>query len=380
MRLTRNQLTKVLIEYGFARFPRIVGDPNQHMVYNFDQVLNFLKMQYGGRPKFISHNSYYDMDEYNNPTNVYFEKTFQDLDTDMGGTVEDAHKDCKKMSEFCKDNKIPHAMCFSGNGFHFYTFMRPKMYTLNRDLSQKIKAVHHYFKQEAGLETPNMVCAEPKRLVRIPFSKYVKKTPNEKGWTRADNYCVPITEHIIHNYNTDEIREYSKNPMVEPRYKVQGNKIYFKDLLKDFGIDSAFTASVPKNEITGESVNYTKIDDKHFYELSKALVPHPCLHTHMWYKNPSHAIRFSACAFLYDVLTRQEAHSFFDKLSHEAQWNDRNNKFIRDYQIDNIYDNGYMKYSCIDLQSMGYCVGNECKYYEKFIKERGNMDIKDEDL
>ena len=124
MQITRKEFTRVMIEYGFARFPRMVGSPSQSVIYpnnndnGFSTFINFFKLNNGTRPVFTSHNSYYDFDEYGNPTNIYYEKLFQDLDTDnKGTTLENAHEDCKKVAEFTIENKMPFICSFSGNGF-----------------------------------------------------------------------------------------------------------------------------------------------------------------------------------------------------------------------------------------------------------------------
>ena len=65
-----------MIDYGFARFPRAVGRPEQHIIHDFDSFIFFFKYNYGKRPLFTSTNSYWDFNEIGHPTNVYYEKLF----------------------------------------------------------------------------------------------------------------------------------------------------------------------------------------------------------------------------------------------------------------------------------------------------------------
>ena len=241
----------------------------------------------------------------------------------------------------------------------------------------------YFLKEELKLTTPNMQCAEPKRLVRVPFSRYVSKHPNTKGWLINDNYCVPITLDMLMDWKTSDIVEYSHNPVLKDSYKVEGKKMAVKEFLKDHDIKPRKSISLMPNGINvldyGDPVDYTKIEDKDFFEITKLLVPQPCLHRILWTKNPPHFVRFSVCAFLTDVMGKRDGLLFFDKLAHEAEWNDRNNQFIRRYQVENIFDNRYLPYSCLELYNMGVCVGPECKKYEKYLNEKDTSVFEEDD-
>lgn len=357
-----------MIDYGFARFPRMMGNPSQVLINNFDTFLNFFKLNHNQRPVFTSTNSYFDFNEYGNPTNVYYEKMFFDIDTDTGCEVAVAHKDCKKLGEFAVENKLPFGAVFSGFGYHGYLFFEPKLRTINIELAQTIKAIQHYLKTELDLKSVNLVCAEPKRLVRVPLSRYVRKIESESSWEVSQRYCTPLTYEELQNMNNDEIMKMSYHPVIKTEYRTQGNKIKIKNFLKDHRINvKTVIESIPTDLGDYSGIDCTKFEGKETYELTKGLIPMPCIHDVLWGKNPAHFVRFSACAFLTSVLSREEAHTFFDKLSHEAEWNDRHNKITRTYQIDNIYDKNYKPYSCKDLYQMGLCIGESCKYYKKKI-------------
>ena len=379
MTITREDFTHLMIQYGFARFPRAVGNPLQTTIYDFNTFILFFKLNNGKFPLYTSSNSYWDFDKYGNPTNVYYEKLFFDLDVDTGYTVEEALIDCQVMAEFCKDNKIPFASCFSGNGFHFYVFFRPKMRTIDRQLTQDIRAVAGYLKEELKLKTANLVVAEPKRLVRIPLSKYVTGKEIE-GWTAKDWYCITLTYDQLMNNKLKDIMLLAKHPRLLPQdYKVGGNKIKMKHFIQDYKIDVRKVVTIEhhlKIDHTEGTVDYSQYDENEFFKIVDLLIPLPCISKMLRTKNPPHFIRFSACAFLKKVISYEEAIAFFDKLAYDAEWNDRYNKIVRDNQIRNIYRNPYSEYSCDMLMEQKVCVGSCCVRYERYLKKKQSNGVK----
>ena len=373
--INRKQFTKLMIDYGFARFPRAIGKPDQHIIHDFDSFIFFFKYNYGKRPMFTSTNSYWDFNEIGNPTNVYYEKLFFDLDIDTGYTTEEAHKETIKMADFCRGHKIPFTSSFSGMGFHFFIFFKPKILTLDGNLSRSVKGVANYMKEELKLKTINMVCAEPKRLVRIPLSKYVTKKEGDGEWTKTNRNCIPLTYNQLSSMNTDEIRNLSNNfKILDESYKFDGNKIQLKDFIKDFKVDVNRKVIISTREgvVIENEVEYNEFKDEEIYKIVQLLVPFPCLSKHIFDKNPPHFVRFSVCAFLShnNILSKEESYSFFDKISMVAEWNDRQHTMTRKYQIDNIYNNPeYDRYSCENIQSSGYCIGKKCKFYERYLKQ-----------
>jgi len=381
--ITREDFTRLMIQYGFARFPRAVGLPIQTIIRDFDTFILFFKLNNGRFPLYTSSNSYWDFDKYGNPTNVYYEKLFFDLDEDTGYTVEDALKNCQVIAEFCKDNKIPFATCFSGNGFHFYIFFKPKMRTIDRQLTQEIRSVANYLKEELNLKTANLVVAEPKRLVRIPLSTYVTGKEIE-GWTVKDWYCIPLTYDQLMNNKLKDIMLIAKHPRLLPQdYKVAGKKIKMKDFIKDYKIDVKRVVEIEsslKISHTEGMVDYSQYDDNEFFKIVNMLIPLPCISRMLRTKNPPHFIRFSACAFLKKVISYEEAIAFFDKLAYDAEWNDRHNKIVRDNQIKNIYRNLYTEYSCDELVKHKVCVGSCCVRYKNYLKKNksSNVEVSDD--
>lgn len=211
--LTRKQFTELMIQYGFARFPRAAGSPSQAMVYKFDHFLQFFKINNDTNPVFVSTNSYYEIDIYGNPTQVFLERIFLDLDTDNGQDITDAHDECKRVARYCLDHNIPFVVSFSGNGFHFHLLLKPEVRSLDMWLSQAVKAIQYQFKKELNLKTINTQCAEPKRLVRVPFSRYVCKASGSNQWIVNKNYCIPLTLNQLMNMKTSEIIELSYKPI-----------------------------------------------------------------------------------------------------------------------------------------------------------------------
>jgi len=373
--INRKDFTKLMVDYGFSRFPRTVGKPDQYMIHDFDAFIFFFKYNYGKTPLFTSTNSYWDLNEIGNPTNIYYEKLFFDMDTDTGYTQEEAHKEIRIIAKYCNDNKIPCTISFSGLGFHFFMFFKPKIYTLDENLSRTIKGVANYIKEELKLKTANLVCAEPKRLVRIPLSKYVTKKEGEDEWNVTNRNCIPLTYDQVMNLSTEEIKQLSSNfKTLKQKYRTDGNSIFIKDFIKDNKID--ITKKVIMTDRSGvhmeEQFSYDNVKDDDIFKIVQFLIPFPCLSRNIFDKNPPHFIRFSACAFLShnSILNKDEALNLFDKISIVAEWNDRQNTMTRRYQIENIYSNPeYDRYSCEKMNMYGCCIGKDCKYYAKYLEK-----------
>jgi hypothetical protein len=359
---------RVMDEYRLDDYPRVLASPNQNMAYNREIAFRFVNYcDAMGKPAFVSANSYKDFDQYQNPSNINFTKLLLDVDMDTGQSPEVVLLEVRRIIKWMNEHKVTHVVSFSGAGFHVIPLFEPKVYTLDRDLSNKIRAIADFFKSgvfDGGekMKCINIQCAEPKRLMRIPYSRYVPKTGGgEDRWEVRNNYCIPLEDDMVLNLDYESILKISFSPPVyDHPVVVQQNKRYLKDFINEFNIKPREYTKDEMGEFWETGVDFTSKANTDFIGLMKMMIPLPCLCKALMMKNPPHMIRFRACAFLKDVLNEEEAQSFFDRLAYECEWNDRENTFERHKQVASVYRGGYALNSCKGLQDIGICLKEEC--------------------
>jgi hypothetical protein len=370
--INKEYFLRVMGEYRLNDYPRVLASPNQNMAYNPEIAFQFVNWcDAVGKPAFVSANSYMDFDVYKNPTNINFTKLLLDVDMDTGQSPEVVLLEVRRIIKWMNKNKVTHVVSFSGAGFHVIPLFESKVYTLDRDLANKIRAIADFFKSgqfDDGekMKCINIQCAEPKRLMRIPYSRYVPKCGGGNDrWELKDNYCIPLEDDMVLNLDYESILKISFSPPVyEHPVVVQQNKRYLKDFLNEFNIKPREYTKDEVGEFWDLGVDFTSKANTKFTELMKLYIPLPCLCKALLMKNPPHMIRFRACTFLKDVLSEPEAQSFFDKLAYEAEWNDRENTFERHKQVSSIFANEYAPSSCRGLQEIGICLKEECSKWK----------------
>jgi len=360
-------LYKVWEAYGFMEFPRMVGDPIQTPINNRDEFARWFKSNTGRAICFTSHNSYPDLNyKYHPPKveSIEVRNLFDDFDDK--DKPENSQLDTIKIIKFCMDYELPFLDSFSGTkGFHHFIRLKPKRYAYDEELKLKTRAVHNWLKDKIGLRTMDGKCKEPRRLCRIPYSKYVRE--NKKGqYEIGETYCYSIDPIHILDLSIDEIVEMAHNPTLfipkldAPKWDLDG-------LINEFQIDIT-EYSADKELINGERVattrEYEVVQADDFHELIKALIPRMCVHNDLFGRNPTHPTRRMTVIQLREIgYEFSKVVALFEEMSKRFRWVDRMFRNRRIYQIKHIYFHhpSYKHDTCGKIKNEhGICVGEVC--------------------
>jgi hypothetical protein len=374
MKIKKSELQKVWKAFNMQDFPRMVGNPLQSVVYNEEEFFNWFMSVNGKRPCFTSHNSYPILNEQYNPPcvkKVCVKNLFTDFDDKH--KQENAQLDTIKLIKFCQKENLHFKNQFSGSkGFHHFISLKPMTFDYADELKQKVRAIYNWLEHKLELRTMDNMCKEPRRLCRIPYSRYVKME-GRNNYIQQDNYCVPMTPEDIMDYTFDEIVEYSKHPLIfipkkeEPTMNINDLISHFQIDVKKFSINTIEVEERDAIQIKEYTINLTKIVDTEFLELLKSVIPRMCVHNDLISNNPSHAARRMAVIQLKQIgYSFSQVVAMFEQMSKTFKWVDRKNQDTRIYQIKFIYLHNppYMHDSCKKIKNEhSICVGKICPYY-----------------
>ncbi len=317
----------ILDIYHYNSYPRKFGNPNQIEVNSFQTLNAYIKHYNGETPIFVSHNSYTrDL--------VLFQQMPWDVDTDKdGNTLEMAYKDLQALADYYHNKEI--LLTFSGSGFHFYTEFEPTFIPLSEKLNQQMKIYQRNIVENLGLKTVNVACAEPKRLIRVPTTRYVYQERNGE-FVKTDRYAIPINRRILESYSVKDILRLAQTP--NPTFfevNLNTTKTPIKELL---------TLKVDENYLKTNTFDYLTLDWSYLteeqlkYYLSYVM-DEKMIHD-LWQIHPSHMTRFMACIKVKEYgLALSSALQIFDRISYYARWDNRN--VAKQYQqISGIYMKG----------------------------------------
>lgn len=278
----------------------------------------------GATPIFISHNSYSN-------DLILYEQMVWDVDTDRkDSTLEMAYEDLKKLSNEFENNEI--LLTFSGSGFHFYLEFEPTFLPLSEKLNLKIKNFQREIIDKLDLKTVNLSCAESKRLIRIPTTKYVHI---ENGENIIENrYSVPINRKILENYSIENILDLSKFP----------NPTYYEPNLnkKKMSIKKLLDIKINENQLNYKQnfdsivLDWSHLNERELKYYLSYILDNKIIND-LWQIHPNHMVNFLGCLKLKEYgLSLTSALQIFDRISYFANWDNRNLN-IQYYQISSIY-------------------------------------------
>ncbi len=307
-----NTFKELMELYMFDRFPRDVGFPNRRLVFNYNEFYTEIYKHHGEYPIYTSHNSFQN-------NLIEYVQMFFDLDGKLK-TLEDAYDDLLFLyNEFSEYNKM---ISFSGNGFHFYLRMKPMSITAERLMVRD-------FQKKLNLPTLDLVCAEPKHIVRVPGTLYVKR-----GNVITDRYCIPLNKELI-DKGIDEIIKRSKNRDISHVENNKGKLLY--DTEEIIG-EERFVFLNTEEKATG--INWKGMSKEDLVIVLKLYLDEKIVQK-LIVPKPDHVIRYVACVQLKTLgaIPLDEMISIYDILS--EFWVDGKNKQERDKQIVQIYDRNY---------------------------------------
>lgn len=349
------RMVEVLKDFGIDLLPRAVGVPHQQMITYPKQYIQFIKLNNGKVPLFTSHNSYPSLTKYRNPKVIRLKNLFLDFDLNEGNGFKTVAHDTQLVSDLLLDYDIAHSISFSGNrGYHIYIHFNDTMESVSNGVTLKYRNIYAFLRRSLNLQTLDMQCAEPKRLCRIPCSKYVGKD-GVNG-----SYCYPIPSNMDVPKSEKNMHQMaSKLPDGGFMYRRGSRKITIDEFMEELNISS----ETVEEEDMYDTVKY-HIPDNNFLTMIGEFF-RPCIRNSLFTRNPPHFVRVSACikikAIEYDI---PRSIKLFDRISQHAKWVDRTNKQRRDYHISTIYNKQYRMPNCRTLKLKGLCVGEDCKYWK----------------
>jgi len=341
-----------------------------------ERLLKLIRDNDGKRPVFISHNSFPTVMN-GQPTSVSVSKTFYDFDhpTDPALALYDARKLVCKML----DEHFPIAAAYSGSkGFHVYILHKPVTLPLVSETSDLFRAVHVWAQRDLGLRTLDLRAADPRRLCRVWFTRYVKEDKRTGKFDVGDTHCVPLTPKMIMEWDMSRIVDYSKHPVewVRTPHEVISDSEFLPSLMTlnefitHFKIDvgkllysNANLAIVPQDQLP-----FDPETDRFLYEILR----YPCVYKAMVNaSDPPHMARFAAAiAFKNAGLSSKWVFEFFRHRKYVDEANTR--ELAR--QLNSIYNHtpAYNHPSCKRLIAEGMCFGSACPRWQPKFQEYVN--------
>ena len=366
-----------MLKLGFGVFPRSFGNPIQTMVDSIEEFHKLLNINSGRNICFMSHNPYTQFKTVKNkrvPTHMMSHIYFIDLDDQR--KPENALLDARVIMRWADDRDIPVAVAFSGRkGFHIYILLKPEELELTNKLNNLYKALRFKIVEDTHIRTSDPKVAEPKRLCRVWYARYVGIQKRTKKQIIGQTFCVPLKPEWVMDWSFQDILEYSKNPshpleLFEISTQDMSTKertftelcefldVKEGDAMKE-GVEPLFAAYGDK---------YNHVNERFVKELFGDRF---CLHEILT-TNPRHYVRFAAVAYLKSIgKSRAQVLMILQGMN----WID----YDADYtytQVENIFNSGYFPPSCSKMKAEKCCVGEICPRFFKQWQPPDDMEIR----
>lgn len=377
-RIDKIDYYELLKTYNFHYFPRMIGNPMQIVVGNFDEMWNKYTRWNGKSAVFNSHNGFRDiriMTGKQMPQEIWYTSVHFDFDNPK--KIENAHLDCINLSRFLDEENIPRVSVFTGGkGFQVFLLTKPHLYKYsmfkekgrkfsNQDAIKKMtKGIQTHLKIRLGLRNVDSQCVgTPKKQSRALYSWH--------RFTRSDDktncVAIPLTDEMLYEWNVEEIKEYSHNPeFIIP--EVKGERYmtlteifeYFGVNLKEQGKNVEFADCRPL------SANVTDDSVKLFLDVVSE--DKPCIVSEMMSNNPMHKMRVAFGTFAKKIgISRQRFKKIYEIIGYSIPYVDIHNSDIREYEIDWIYDNPtyQSEATCETIKTWDKCLKHKCRRYKE---------------
>lgn len=372
---------KLLSQYSFDRYPRSFGNPKQIFVHDWNQLYQNIILNNGKRTCFISHNAWGDIGDVNGkelPTKIWYDTLFFDFDDSR--KPENAQLDAIHLVEWLEERKLPYIIQFSGSkGFHVFLQFIPRLFDYRkydeteREMSLFIRRVFRWFKNTLNLRTLDDTVGEPKKLCRLPYTRHV----NSREGVVHDEQCVPLTKHMLLNWDITRIRDYSIDPprvIIPHIYPVTLDVVNFV-MKYDVRLSDEDILSVTAPQVEQKSHGHIMNKELKLYMDHMAKYK-PCIVSNLQTMNPDHFTRVAFALYMKRMgVSKRKFRELYERLAIENSYIDFYiGTETREYQIDHIYDNPNYRYepSCTTIKQNHphLCLREKCHRYISNYKKR----------
>ena len=318
-------------------FPRQIGILKKFQV-NSRKELNEAVKKYNGKKRII-----YSL--YNLQTHL-IDKIIFDMDSEKG------YDNARKFREYCKEKDMKHMIVFSGAGFHFYVFAKPKP-----EVDQKIllDRTHRYIAKTLNMsigrskmdDLDEAIVGDINRCMGMPGTYNTKR----RRWARS----LPIS---IFEKGIEAIHDFCK-PNGGPKGKF---KLYiYGENLFEFG-DVKYKHTVVK--LPKEERDYSlPIDDKYLQKKCP-----PCVISMLTEKGCWQS-RFYASLYLKEIGYGKEdidkiAQKYFSQFTRSDRFRNNYEQYRRQQNVlPQLFEreDEYFFPKCETLFQKGFCPG-KCKF------------------
>jgi len=303
-------------------FPREVSIKRK-LIYSWEEFVEYVKRN-NGYSQMLS-TSLYGYKKVIDDTPIYDSAVIDKLLFDFDETPEyDPLIEARKFDE--KNSTIKRIRIMSGGGIHIIT--RAKVESELKWPSMAIKGLRDYL--SAGIMKDNAVGGYTAQHVRIINTYNAKR----RRW------CIPLTNDQFWDMTWEEIKELARKPQKFDRDMVAGWEV--PDNIHEFDMEP-----VPEVNINNDLANIpvTEADlDKECMRISS---------------NAGNIDRFILISSLVEkAFSKQAIKDYLEKVLSPAKF--QHSVYVEE-QVDKIYDNNMVSFSCQRIAEMGKCHAG-CKY------------------
>ena len=378
-RISKIDYYELLKTYNFHYFPRMIGNPGQSVVSNFDEMWKKYIKWNGNSAVFNSHNGFKDiriMTGKQMPQEIWYTSVHFDFDNPK--KIENAHLDCINLSRFLDGENIPRVSVFTGGkGFQIFLLTKPHLYKYgmfkkeghrfsNQEAIKRMtKGIQTYLKDKLELRNVDSQCmCTPKKQSRALYSWHRFTRSEDK----TNCVAIPLTDEMLYEWNVEEIKEYSHNPkFIIP--EVKGER--YMTLREIF---EYFRVNLKEQQKNVDYVEYRPMEDKVTDKATKLFLDvvdedKPCIAYEMKNSNnPLHRMRVAFATFAKKLgMSRGKFTKIYDTIGRSIPYVDITNTEVRDQQIEWIWSNPYYKNeaTCETIKTWGRCLGKKCRRYRE---------------
>lgn len=366
----------------FGEFPRRVGTPAQHWVFNAAQfdlfvdavsgarnaysTLGRLDVQHGQIVREVADKVVFDLDspakadegepgdwsifdgdasaEPSAAEVADLMRSDPDIrDQILGQPCEDA----RRLVRQSQSDGIPVVGVFTGFGLHVHQLYQP-----TADPQVAMTTISAKYADEAALETMDWeVIGQVERLVRVPNIE--RRNVVTEGRTIVDGagtalWQVPLDADELREITPRRLLVLAEGPRDLETYQVHLDDRPQMPVWEEYRDEQNDTADVPQRPVDRRTAAF---DDAGIEDLLSDLLSMPCMVERIMQPNPEHAVRVNSAVLLFNAgLKPHQVCDLFSRLG----WVDFDRETTRDY-LNGIYKAGYSDMSCSTIREKRLC-------------------------